>query len=132
MSFGYDTSRLYNDAYSTKLNWEKWLPKPIYQYHSHIYREVNSPVSLQMGVLLPFISSCCGPNTKGHFLTRPSVINLFWINVAASGTGKSQARKRMISQPLEYIIANSPHDIQDFEVCRFTRAGMYKSYVYKI
>ena len=126
MSFSYDTSRLFSDVYSTKLNWEKWLPEEIYKYHSNIYREINSPVGLQMGIVLPFITSCCGPNTKGLFLTRPSVINLFWINVAPSGTGKSQARKRMISQPLEYISSNTPHDIQDFEVCRFTRAGKKK------
>ena len=123
MSFGYDSSRLYEDGYNTELNWEKWLPKEVYKYHRNIFREVNSPVSLQMGVLLPFIASCCGPNTKGHYLTRPSVLNLFWINLAASGTGKSQARKRMITQPLEYILTNSSHEIQDFEVSRFTRAG---------
>ena len=80
------------------------------------YREVNVPVSLQMGVLLPFISSLCGPKTKGHFLTRPSCIKLFWINVAASGVGKLQSRERMISQPQAYMMEN-------LEVSKYTRAG---------
>ena len=123
MSLVYDSSRLYEDGYNTELQWEKWLPHDVYKFHYTTYREINSPVSLQMGIMLPFIASCCGPRTKGRFLTRPSVINLFWINVAASGTGKSQARKRLVSEPLEYLISNTSHELQDFEVCRFTRAG---------
>lgn len=128
MSFSYDSGRLYEDAYSTALNWKKWLPKEVYKFHKTTNREINSPVSLQMGILLPFIASCCGPKTKGRFLSRPSVLNIFWINVAASGTGKSQARRRLISEPLEYIISNTSHDIQDFEVSKFTRAG--KNYIF--
>ena len=102
----YASLHLYEDAYKMEFNWEKWLPRKVYEYHDLNYREVNTPVSLQMGVLLPFISSLCGPKTKGHFLTRPSCINLFWINVAASGVGKSQSRERMISQPLAYMMEN--------------------------
>ena len=73
----YASLRLYEDVYKMEFNWEKWLPRKVYEYHNLNYREVNVPVSLQMGVLLPFISSLCGPKTKGHFLTRPSCINLF-------------------------------------------------------
>ena len=102
----YASLHLYEDAYKMEFNWEKWLLRKVYEYHDLNYREVNVPVSLQMGVLLPFISSLCGPKTKGHFLTRPSCINLFWINVAASGVGKSQSRERMMSQPLGYMMEN--------------------------
>ena len=112
---------LYEDAYKMEFNWEKWLPRKVYEYHDLNYREVNMPVSLQMGVLLPFISLLCGPKTKGHFLT--SCINLFWINVAASDVGKLQSRERMISQPLAYMMENLDPSCQDFEVSKYTRAG---------
>ena len=119
----YASLHLYEDAYKMEFNWEKWLLRRVYEYHDLNYREVNTPVSLQMGVLLPFISSLCGPKTKGHFLTRPSCINLFWINAAASGVGKSQSRERMISQPLGYMMENLDASFQDFEVSKYTRAG---------
>ena len=106
-----------------EFNWEKWLPRKVYEYHDLNYREVNVPVSLQMGVLLPFISLLCGPKTKGHFLTRPFCINLFWINIAASGVDKSQSRERMISQPLAYMMENLDPSFQDFKVSKYTRAG---------
>ena len=122
--FGYDVQKLYEDTYKLDFNWKKWLPPRVHDYHQLLYEEFNSPIELQMGVLLPFISSCCGPNTRGSFLTRPSVLNLFWLNVAASGVGKTQTRKHMISRPLQYIMDNSKEDIQDFEVSRYTRAGM--------
>ena len=84
-----------------------------------------------MGVLLPFISSCLGPHTLGLWSTYPGVLNLFWINVAASGSGKSIARTKLISEPLEYM-TDSNFDITfpDFGVSRFTRAGMYSSYIF--
>ena len=95
----YNLERLYEDAFNISYNWKKWLPPDVYRYHELVCKEVNVPVELQMGILLPFISSVCGPLTKGHFLTRPSCLNLFWLNIAASGVGKSQTRKQMISQP---------------------------------
>ena len=51
------------------------------------------------------------------------MINLFWINVAASGVGKTQSRKRMVSEPLKYILSNSDHSVEDFEVSNYTQAG---------
>ena len=59
----------------------------MYRFHELVCKEVNAPVELQMGILLPFILSVCGPFTKGHFLMRPSCLNLFWFNVAGSGVG---------------------------------------------
>ena len=50
--------------------------------------------------MLPFVAACLGPTTRGHFMTRPSVLNLFWLNVAASGVGKSETRKRLVSEPM--------------------------------
>lgn len=125
MSQGYSAYRLYQDTFNIKYDWEKWLPENIYRYHSLICQEVDSPVELQMGILLPFIASVCGPTTRSVFLTRPSVINLFWINVVASGGGKSQARTRLIREPLMHIIQNSEHQVGNFETSQFTRAGKY-------
>ena len=73
-----------------------------------------------MGVLLPFTSTICGPLVRGLFLTRPSVINLFWINVAASGVGKTQSRRRMVSEPLKFILSNMDHAVEDFKVSKYT------------
>ena len=84
-----------------------------------------SPVELQMGILLPFISTICGPLVRGLFLTRPSVINLFWINVAVSGVGKTQSWKRMVLEPLKFILNNTDHAVEDFKVSKYTRAGNY-------
>ena len=50
-------------------------------------KQTNAPVDLQMGTILPFVASCMGLKTRGHFLTTPSCLNLFWIVVAASGAG---------------------------------------------
>ena len=85
--------------------------------------ETNSPVPLQMGVMLPFVLACLGPTTHGYFLTRPLVLNLFWLNVAASRVGKSETRKHLIPEPLEYIFLQPDTQISDFEVSKFTRAG---------
>ena len=91
--------------------------------------KINSPVPLQMGVMLPFVLACLGPTTHGCFLTRPSVLNLFWLNVSASGVGKSETRKHLISEPLEYIFSQPDVHISDFEVSKFTRAGkLFYSY----
>ena len=76
-----------------------------------------------MGVMLPFVSACLGPTTRGCFMTRPSVLNLFWLNVAASEVGKSETRKCLVSEPLEYIFGQKDVKLKDFEVSKFTRAG---------
>ena len=128
----YDTDRLYEDAFSNNFNWEKWLPKEVFRYHDLIYKEVNAPVSLQMGCLLPFISSLCGPKTRGKFLTRDSVLNLFWINIGVSGIGKTQSRTRMISDPMQFLLQNVDHSLIDFEVSLYTRAGMYSFLIHII
>ena len=119
----YNANRLYEDAYKIQFMWDKWLESEVYKYHKLILQESNCPIELQMGVLLPFISSCCGPTTRGLWSTQPGVLNLFWMNIAASGVGKSQARKRMITEPLEFMLHNLDNSVQDFEVSRFTRAG---------
>ena len=92
-------------------------------FHTLVAKQTNAPVDLQMGTVLPFVASCMGPKTRGHFLTTPSCLNLFWIIVAASGTGKSQSCKRFISEPLEYILTNGRVKMADFEISKFTRAG---------
>ena len=82
-------SKLYDQAYNHSFNWNKWLPDEVYKYHYLHYKELNAPVELQMGLLLPFVGSVCGPTTKGLFLTRPSCLNLFWLNISPSGGGKT-------------------------------------------
>ena len=73
----YNSRRLYEDAFNISYNWKKMLPPDVYKYHDLVCKEVNAPVELQMGTLLPFISPVCGPLTKGNFLMRPSCLNLF-------------------------------------------------------
>ena len=68
----------------------------------------------------------CGPLVCALFLKKPSVINLFWINVTASGVGKTQSRKRMVSEPLKYILNNTDHSIEDFKFSKYTHAGKCK------
>ena len=119
--------KLYEDAYQLHVDWQKVLPPSVYNYHELIFKESNAPIGLQMGNILPFVASCVGPMTHGLFFTRPSCLNLFWITIAASGAGKSQSRQRFISEPLEYILKQQGHDIKDFELSKFTRAGNYNT-----
>ena len=119
----YTTWDLCQELYDIPFIWEKWLPEEIHEYHEIQERECNAPVALQMGVILPFISSLIGPKAKGLFFTTPSVLNLYWINIAASGTGKSMARRRLVTDPLQYIMSNCGHEMEDLEVSQFTRAG---------
>ena len=126
----YMAEKLYEEAYNIKYNWEKILPDDVLKYHNLVAQQTNAPVDLQMGTVLPFVASCMGPKTRGHFLTTPSCLNLFWIVVAASGAGKSQSRKCFISDALEYILANGHVKIEDFEISKFTHAGNnYITYV---
>ena len=114
---------LYESAYNIAFNWKSHLPNSVFKYHKLVWKETNAPIELHMGVVLPFVSACLGPRTKGHFLTCPSVLNLFWINVAVSGVGKSVTRQHFISEPLDFIIHNSNNAVPDFEISRFTRPG---------
>ena len=123
MAINYTLSMLYESAYNIPFHWENYLLTDIFKYHSLIWKETNAPIDLYMGVVLPFVSACLGPCTKGHFLTRLSVLNLFWINVAASCVGKSVTRHQFISKPLDYILQNSNGEIPDFEISRFTSPG---------
>ena len=125
----YTPDRLYHEAFSLECDWELNLPTKIYRYHDLIWKEFNSPIALQMGILLPFISSICGPTTRCRYMTRPSVCNLFWLNVSASGSGKSQCRNQLVSETLEYILNHTNKEISDFEVSRYTRAGTH-SYLF--
>ena len=119
--------QVYRNAYSIPYHWEQYLPTCVYQFHHLMYKEFNTPVSLQMGTLLPFISALCGPKTRGTWTTRENVINFFTINVASSGTGKTVCRTRLLSDPLEYIRENIPTaNFPDMEVNKFTRAGTLK------
>lgn len=133
----YNVTKLYQDTYSIPYEWNKFLPPRIYNYHDLLYKEFNGPVSLQMGILLPFISALAGPKVRGLWSTRPNVINFFTINIAASGVGKSSCRKQLISDPIKYIIENGDtnNPFPDMEVNKYTRAGRinknYKSFKIK-
>ena len=105
-STSYTAEKLYEEAYNIQYNGDKILPSDVLTFHTLVTKQTNAPVDLQMGTVLPFVVSCMGPKTCGHFLMTPSCLNLFWIIVAASGTGKSQSHKRFISEPLEYILTN--------------------------
>ena len=107
MASNFTSGMLYESAYNIAFNWKSHLPNSVFKYHELVWKETNAPIELHMGVVLPFVSACLGPHTKGHFLTCPSVLNLFWINVVVSGVGKSVTRQRFISEPLDFIIHNS-------------------------
>ena len=114
----YTKQKLYEEAFNVSFNWEKYLSPKCFKFHDLTCREINSPISLQMGVMLPFVSACLGPTTRGCFMTRSSVLNLFWLNVAASGVGKSETRKRLVSELLEYIFGQKDVKLEDFEVSK--------------
>ena len=120
----FTASMLYETAYSIPFAWQNHLPHNIYEYHSLVWRETNALIDLHMGVVLPFVSVCLGPRTKGLSLTCPTVLNLFWINVAASGVGKSVTHHCFISQPLAYMISKSAGHVPDFEISHFMQPGM--------
>ena len=120
----FTASMLYETAYSIPFAWQNHLPRDIYKYHSLVWRETNTLIDLHMGVVLPFVSACLGPRTKGLFLTCPIVLNLFWINIAASSVGKSVTCHRFISQPLDYMINKSAGHVPDFKISHFMRPGM--------
>ena len=46
----YSALKLYEHAFKMMWDWKKWLPSDIYDYHSLVYKEVNAPVELQIGV----------------------------------------------------------------------------------
>ena len=89
----YTPRNLYEESFAMNFNWEKHLYSDVYRFHDLMRRELSTPIELQMGTVLPFIGACCGPETKAIFFTQPSVLNIFWMNIAASGVGKSQSRK---------------------------------------
>ena len=97
----YTPCTLYESSFAMDFSWEKHLEPIVFRFDDLMRRQLNTPVELQMGTVLPFISACAGPHTQSLFFTDPSVLNLFWMNIAASGVGKSQSRKKLISQPLE-------------------------------
>ena len=122
-STSYTAEKLYEEACNIQYNWDKILPSDILEFHTLLSKQTNAPMDLQMGTVLPFIASCMGPKTRGHFLTTPLCLNLFWIIVAASGAGKSQSCKKFITDPLEYILNNGQVQVEDFEISKFTRAS---------
>ena len=72
----YTKQKLYEEAFNVNYDWEKCLPPKCFQFHNLTCMETNAPISLQMGVMLPFVSACLGPTTRGCFMTRPSILNL--------------------------------------------------------
>ena len=119
----YTSRTLYEHAFGMSFQWEKHLDAEVFKFHDLMRRQNNTPVELQMGTVLPFIAACAGPKTRGVFFTDASVLNLFWLNIAASGVGKSQSRKKFISDPLRYMMQDANVHVEDFKVCNFTRAG---------
>ena len=95
-----------------KFHWERWLKENVYEYHNQFMYQLNSLIELQMGILLPFISSYLLPEVFGL------------LNIAASGVRKSKARQKLISGPMEYMPHNILDGFKDFEVSYFTRAGL--------
>lgn len=121
----YGPEALYHDVYAMDYFWEKRLPDDVHEYHKLHCEQFNSPVSLQMGLVLPFMASLLGPKTRARYFPTPTAVNLYWMTVAASGSGKTLARERLISDPLQYVMTNCGHEMVDYEVSKYTRAGIY-------
>ena len=119
----YTPHTLYEYAFAMSFEWDHHLDEEVFKYHDLTLRQNNTPVELQMGTILPFIAACASPKTRGLFFTEPSVLNLFWLNIAASSVGKSQSRKKFISDSMQYMMQDPSVQVQDFEVCNFSRAG---------
>ena len=114
---------LYEHAFVMSFDWDRHLDDEVFKYHDLTRRQNNTPVEFQMGTILPFIAACAGPKTRGLFFMEPSVLNLFWLSIAASGVGKSQSREKFISDPMRYMMQDPSIQGQDFEVCNFTQSG---------
>ena len=56
----YTKQKLYEEAFNVSFNWEKYLSPKCFKFHDLTCREINSLISLQMGVMLPFVSACLG------------------------------------------------------------------------
>ena len=112
----YTPRTLYEQSFNMDFQWVKHLEPTVHTFHDLMRRELNTPVELQMGTILPFIAACAGPTTRSLFFTQPSVLNLFWMNIAASGVGKSQSRKKFIAEPLEFMMRLKDIEVPDFEV----------------
>ena len=95
----YTAGMVYEQAYSLDFNWQKHLPEEAFKYHELLWKETNAPIDLHIGVVLPFVASCLGRKTRGHFLTRPSILNLFWINVVATASAKVLHSKSSFHSP---------------------------------
>ena len=121
----YTPCTLYEESFNMDFKWHKHLNETVFKFHNLMGRELNTPIELQMGTILPFITACVGPQTQSVFFTEPSVLNIFWMNIAASGISKSQSCKKLIGQPLEYMMKAKDVEVPDFEVCSFTRAGTF-------
>ena len=121
----YTPRNLYEESFTMNFNWEKHLYTGVFRIHDLMHRELSTPIELQMGTVLPFIAVGCGSETKAIFFTQPSVLNIFWMNIVESGVGKTQSRKRLIAEPLEYMMHDKELKIPDFEVCNFMRAGKF-------
>ena len=121
----YTPCTLYEESFNMDFKWHKHLNETVFKFHDLMRRELNTPIELQMGTISPFIAACAGPQTRSIFFTEPSVLNIFWMNIAASGVGKSQSRKKLIGQPLEYMMKAKDVEVPDFKVCSFTQAGTF-------
>ena len=127
----YTKQKLYEEAFNVSFDWEKFLSPKCYEFHDLTCRETNSPISLQMGVMLPFVAACLGPSTRGNFLTRPSVLNLFWLNVAASGVGKVKQGKGWFQSHLNISFHNQTQNFKTLK-CLNSLEQVSNKYIYQV
>ncbi len=83
----------------------------------------SCPIDLQFGNILPAVTAFAGPGTKGKCTTRKGALNLFCMNVAAKGVGKSLAKAKFVEEPAEYC-AQHIDSFPDLIANKFTRAGL--------
>ena len=88
-------------------------PKTHLPYTCHPHCTFSFQILIhQSQLLLLCVYSCyvfliyIGLKTRGLWSTNPAVLNLFWMNITASGVGKSKARWKLISEPMKYMSCN--------------------------
>ena len=73
----YTKQKLYEEAFNVNYDWEKCLPPKCFQFHNLTCMETNASISLQMGVMLPFVSACLGANNKRLFHDKAICVKPF-------------------------------------------------------
>ena len=108
---GYNSGRLYEDAFNVSYNWKNGYHLMYINIISKCVKKSMHQWSFKWGYYYQLYLQIMALLQEATSWARPSCVNLFWFNLVASGVGKFQTRKHMISQPLQYILQNIDHAV---------------------